>query len=99
MTTYILAQLKFTDRPAYDRYQSQFMSVFKKFRGQVLVADEHPIVKDGSWPYEKAVLLAFPDEEEAKRFHDSPEYQEIAKDRRAGANATVLQLAGFGGPK
>jgi uncharacterized protein (DUF1330 family) len=97
MTAYILAQLKFTDRAAYDRYQSRFMSVFRQFKGSVLIADEHPQVIEGEWHRDKVVLLAFPDEQEAIRFHNAPDYVEIAQDRRAGAQATVLLLKGFGG--
>ena len=32
MSVYIIAQLKFTRRELYDRYQSRFMGVFRKFR-------------------------------------------------------------------
>ncbi|MEH2611698.1 hypothetical protein [Bradyrhizobium sp. AZCC 1693] len=32
MSVYIIAQLKFTRRELYDRYQSRFMGVFKKLR-------------------------------------------------------------------
>ena len=39
MSVYIIAQLKFTRRELYDRYQSRFMDVFKKFKGKLLVAD------------------------------------------------------------
>jgi uncharacterized protein (DUF1330 family) len=33
MSVYIVAQLKFTRRELYDRYQSRFMDVFRKFKG------------------------------------------------------------------
>jgi len=39
MSVYIIAQLKFTRRELYDRYQSRFMGVFSKFKGKLLVAD------------------------------------------------------------
>ena len=44
MSVYIIAQLKFTRRELYDRYQSRFMGVFKKFKGKLLAADERPVV-------------------------------------------------------
>ncbi len=49
MTTYIIAQLKFNDRETYNRYQAQFWEVFQKSNGQLLVADEHPILLEGEW--------------------------------------------------
>lgn len=96
MPAYILAQLKFTKREAYDRYQSNFYPVFKQFQARVLIAQESPTVLEGEWSCDKVVLLEFPTVEEALRFNDSPEYTEIAKDRRAGADGIVLLLKGLG---
>ena len=95
MTVYTVAQLKFTDLDAYRRYQRAFPAVFAKFNAKVLVADEAPIVLEGEWAREKIVILAFPDEAEARRFSNSPEYRAIAKDRKAGAEAVVLLVKGF----
>jgi uncharacterized protein (DUF1330 family) len=95
MTVYSIAQLKFTDIDAYRRYQKAFPAVFAKFNAKVIVADESPVVLEGDWPRDKIVILAFPDEAEAKRFGSSPEYQAIAKDRKAGADAVVIMVKGF----
>lgn len=94
MSVYIIAQLKFTRRELYDRYQSRFMGVFKKFNGKLLVADAHPVVLEGDWPHDKVVVMEFPDAAAAQEFHESPEYQEIAVDRKAGADAVVLTVRG-----
>ena len=40
MTVYAIAQLRFTDRSAYDRYQNRFLGVFAKYAGTILAADE-----------------------------------------------------------
>jgi len=95
MTVYIIAQLTFTRRELYNRYQSRFADVFRKFRGKLLVADEHPVVVEGSWERDKVVIMEFPDEAAAQEFQTSPEYQEIAVDRKAGAEAIVLTVRGL----
>ena len=95
MSVYIIAQLKFTRRELYDRYQSRFMDVFKKFKGKLLVADAHPIVLEGEWPRDKVVIMEFPDAESARRFQESPEYEAIAVDRKAGADAIVMTVRGL----
>jgi uncharacterized protein (DUF1330 family) len=41
------------------------------------------------------VILEFPDEVAAVEFHNSAEYQEISIDRKAGADALVLQCRGL----
>jgi uncharacterized protein (DUF1330 family) len=95
MSVYVVAQLKIHDRAAYDRYQAHFMDVFKRFNGRVLVSDENPSVEEGEWDREKIVLLSFADEAAFRAWAESPEYQEIAKDRKAGADAIVLLVKGF----
>lgn len=91
MTVYAIAQLKFTDRGAYDRYQARFMEIFRRYAGTLLAADEAPQVVEGQSDREKVVLMSFPDEAAFRRWAQSPEYQEISEDRRAGAD-TVVQL-------
>ena len=50
----------------------------------MVAADEAPKTLEGDWPVNKVVILSFPDEAEALRFSRSPDYQAIAKDRKAG---------------
>jgi uncharacterized protein (DUF1330 family) len=63
MTVYIIAQLKFTQRELYDRYQSRFAEVFRKFRGRLPVADERPEVLE---------RLSFPTARRQRSFTDRP---------------------------
>ena len=95
LTVYVIVQLKMTDRAAYDRYQARFFDVFRKFSGRLLSADETPSVLEGVWDRDKLVLMSFPDEAAFHAWADSPEYLEIAKDRKAGAQGIVLLAKGF----
>ena len=95
MTVYAIAQLKFTDRAAYDRYQARFMEVFRRHPGTLLAADESPDVIEGKWDREKLVLMSFPDEAAFRGWAQSPDYQEISKDRLAGADTLVLLVEGL----
>lgn len=95
MTVYVIVQLKMTDRTAYDRYQSQFFDVFRKFEGRLLSADEHPAVLEGKWDRDKLVLMSFPDEAAFRAWAESPEYLKISRDRKAGAEGIVLLAKGF----
>ena len=94
---YAIAQLSITDRAIYDRYQARFMSVMSRYKGRLLAADENPRVVEGEWDREKVVLLSFPDETAFWEWAESPEYLEIAKDRKAGSDAVVLLVKGTGG--
>lgn len=95
MPVMIIAQLRFRDIERYRKYQSQFSSVFGKFNGKLLVADEKVQVIEGSDGPDKIVVLEFPDSESAEQFHSSPEYREISEDRKAGAHALVVQVKSF----
>lgn len=95
MTVYVIAQLKITDRAAYDRYQARFFEVFRQFNGRLLAADEQPAVIEGDWGRDKLVMMSFPDEASFRAWEQSPGYQEISRDRQAGAQAVVLLVKGF----
>ena len=95
MPVYAIAQLTITDRAAYSRYQSGFMSVFRRFKGRVLAADESPAVVEGKWNHQKVVLLSFPDESAFRDWANSADSQEISRDRLAGSTAVVLLVKGL----
>jgi uncharacterized protein (DUF1330 family) len=95
VTVYAIAQLKFTDRAAYDRYQARFMDVFARYSGTLLAADESPQVLEGQSDREKVVLMSFPDEAAFRAWAESPEYQDISRDRNAGADSLVLLIKGL----
>src|SRR5579864_2478198 len=61
MSAYIIAQLKFTHRELYDRYEARLADVFRKFKGRLLVADDRPQVIEGPFERDKVVVLEFPD--------------------------------------
>lgn len=96
MTVFVLAQITITDRAPYNRYQARFMDVLIKYGGRILAADEHPKVIEGKWDREKVILFSFKDEPSFTTWMNSPEYQEISKDRVAGSNGVVLLLKGVG---
>ena len=93
---YAIAQISITDRVLYDRYQARFMEVFRRFQGRLLAADERPQVVEGTWDRQKVILMSFPDESAFLEWARSPDYEAIAKDRKAGSDGVVLLVKGFG---
>jgi len=92
-----MAALKFTDRDAYDRYQAAFMEVFRRYSGTLLAADEAPQLIEGDWDREKVVLMSFPNEAAFREWAESPDYQRISEDRRAGADTVVVLVQAIRG--
>jgi len=96
MSVYALAQLRIHDAERYGRYMSRFMPVLEKYNGVLLAADEAPRVLEGQWwDRNKVVLMEFADAAAFRAWATSPEYTEIAEDRKAGAEAVVLLIKGL----
>ena len=95
MTVYAIAQLRIHDRESYDRYQAAFMPIFSRYGGQLLAADEKPRPIEGEYDRDKVVLMSFPDRESFEAWANSAEYQEISKDRRAGADTVTVLVRGL----
>jgi uncharacterized protein (DUF1330 family) len=52
---------------------------------------------EGHWDGNKIVVLSFPDERAYREWAESKEYQEIAKDRKAGARSVIVMVRGIEG--
>jgi uncharacterized protein (DUF1330 family) len=97
VTVYAIATLKFTDREVYNRYQAAFMEIFQRYSGTLLAADEAPQVIEGDWDRDKVVLMSFPDEVAFREWAESPDYQRMSEDRRAGAETVVALVKAIRG--
>lgn len=95
MAVYVVAQLRFTDEALYRRYQAGFAEAFAGSGGRLLAADEAPVVLEGAWDRNKLVIMQFETADAARTFLQSPKYQEISKDRRAGADTVALLVRGL----
>lgn len=95
MPVYIVASIRITDVEEYGRYQAGFLDIFARYKGELLAVSDEPQVIEGEWPYTRAVLLRFPDEEEARRWYQSPEYQQLSKHRWRASTGTVIAFQGF----
>ena len=95
MSAYVIAQLRFINEAAYRRYQCRFAGVFAGSGGKLLAADEAPIVLEGEWASDKLVNMEFDGSEMARKFLQSPAYQAIGEDRKAGAETIALLVRGL----
>lgn len=95
LTVYAVGTITITDPATYNRYRDAFSPVLERYSGRALAADESPLVEEGEWPFSKLILLEFADEPSYRRWMNSPEYQEIVKDRHAGSRGTVVLVRGL----
>jgi uncharacterized protein (DUF1330 family) len=71
------------------------MEVFQRYAGTLLATDESPRVVEGEWDRDKVTLMSFPYEAAFRAWAESVDYQQISRDRRAGADTVVLLPQGL----
>ena len=95
MTVYAVGHIKIKNRDEYDKYASQFMGVFEKFKGKMLASDFDAKAIMGEWEADRLVIMEFPDKRAFLEWVTSEEYQAIAKHRDAGADVTTVLANGI----
>lgn len=94
MSCYFVAQIRIHDPQEYQRYLDGFDQIFADYRGKVVAVDDSPTVLEGNWPYTRAVVIRFPNEDEAKRWYESPKYQSLAEHRISASDADIILVHG-----
>lgn len=98
MAVYIIGKIQIRDREVYRSYEEGFLPIFMKYKGEVLAADDNVEVLEGNWGGGRAVLLRFPSREEARRWFESAEYQELAKLRLRSSDGILIIAEEFALP-
>nr|WP_321509761.1 DUF1330 domain-containing protein [uncultured Celeribacter sp.] len=76
MSAYIIATIEVSDAEDYQTYASQTVAQAEAWGGRFLVKGGAPEQVEGESP-SRFVVIEFPDRETAKKWYNSPEYQEI----------------------
>jgi uncharacterized protein (DUF1330 family) len=92
MSCYFVAQIRIHDPDEYQKYLDGFDEIFSRYKGIVVAVDEDPVVLEGEWPYTRSVIIRFPNDDEAKRWYESPEYRELKKHRHRSSDANIALI-------
>jgi uncharacterized protein (DUF1330 family) len=95
MSVYIVASIAVQDWNEYGKYQDGFLDIFAKYKGELLAVSDTPRVIEGEWPYTRAVVIRFPDEAEARRWYESPEYQALSQHRWRASKGSIIIFEGL----
>ncbi len=95
MSAYLVAHVKVTNPEAFKAYGAAVPAVVEAFGGRYLVRGGDPEVREGNWTVPRLVIIEFDDLEAARRFYESPEYQEILPLRLAASDGTVALVPGI----
>jgi uncharacterized protein (DUF1330 family) len=85
MPAYWVARSRIIEPVAYKKYTDRVPAIIAKFGGKVLARGGKYRIMEGPDKFQRFVVIEFPTLEQAVACFESPDYQEAAAFRRAGA--------------
>lgn len=95
MAAYVLLDIDVHDPLGYEQYKKAGAPTIIAYGGKPLARGGAAEVKEGNWQPKRLVLLEFDTMEQARRWWNSPEYQEAKKLRHRAASANVIFFEGM----
>ncbi len=94
MPAYIIAMVNIKDPQKYQEYAKRAGAANAKHGSRFLVRGGKKHTMEGDIPFERIVVNEFPDVEAAKKFYNSPEYQDARKHRLGAADFHMVIVEG-----
>ena len=94
MPAYIIAMVNVKDAEKYQEYAKRAGPANAKHGSRFLVRGGKKHTLEGNIALDRIVVSEFPDVEAAKRFYNSPEYQEARKHRLGAADFHMIVVEG-----
>jgi uncharacterized protein (DUF1330 family) len=94
MPAYLIVETDIHDAEQYEKYKAASPGAVASGGGRFVVRGGELAVLEGDWAPKRLVVLEFPDLDAAKRFYDSPEYQEAKKLREGAASLRMVAVEG-----
>jgi uncharacterized protein (DUF1330 family) len=98
MPAYVIIETDVHDAEQYERYKAASPDAVRSGGGSFLVRGGELAVLEGDWNPSRLVILEFPDLQAAKRWYDSPEYQDAKRLREGAANLRMVAVQGLEEP-
>jgi uncharacterized protein (DUF1330 family) len=94
MPAYVIAEVEVTNPVGYDSYRPLAGASIAQYGGRFLARGGRTELLEGSPDPARVVVIEFADLAAARRWYDSPEYQEALKIRLANSTGRVLIVEG-----
>jgi uncharacterized protein (DUF1330 family) len=94
MPTYVILDVEVTDPETFARYAARSGDTVAAYGGRYLVRGGEFRVLEGDPNPHRVVVTEFPDDEAARAWYESPEYQEILPLRLQSTNSTAITVQG-----
>lgn len=94
MPAYIIAEVEVTNPTGYEAYRPLAGASIAQYGGEFLVRGGKAELVEGTQEPARIVVIEFADTAAAKRWYNSPEYQQALKIRLANSKGRVLLVEG-----
>jgi uncharacterized protein (DUF1330 family) len=94
MPAYVIVETDVRDAEQYERYKAASPGAIAAGGGRFVVRGGEMAVLEGDWQPKRLVMLEFEDLEAAKRWYESPEYQEAKRLREGAATLHIVAVEG-----
>lgn len=94
MPAYVIVETDVHDPQQYERYKAASPAAVAAGDGRFIARGGELAVLEGDWHPSRLVILEFPDLEAAKRWYESPGYQETKALREGAANLRMVAVEG-----
>lgn len=93
MSAYVIVDIEVTDPVGYEEYKKMAQAAVVLYGGRYLARGGPNETLEGDWRARRLVILEFPSVEQARKWHDSPEYAPALalRNRTARANMVVVE--------
>ncbi|MFL5910586.1 MAG: DUF1330 domain-containing protein [Gaiellaceae bacterium] len=94
MPAYVIVETDVRDPEQYERYKAASPGSVAAGGGRFVARGGELAVLEGDWNPSRIVILEFPDLEAAKRWYESPGYQEVKALREGAASLRMVAVEG-----
>jgi uncharacterized protein (DUF1330 family) len=94
MPAYVIVETDIHDPEQYARYQQATPAALEACGGRFVARGGELAVLEGDWQPKRLVVLEFEDLDAAKRFYESPIYQEAKQLREGAADMNMVAVQG-----
>ena len=98
MPAYVIVDVDLRDASALGDYMERVPALIRQFGGRYLARGGKAETLEGDWQPHRIVIVEFPSAEQAKRFHQSPEYKPYKDARLAAGTSDMIVVEGLEKP-
>lgn len=95
MAAYVILDIEVKDTSGYEEYKKKGAPTILAYGGKPMARGGKTEVLEGNWQPKRMVILEFKTMEDAKKWWNSPEYNEAKKLRHASADTNVVFVEGL----